>query len=645
MSDRDDSTLIQTGDPYRRMFDAHPDAMTIYDTETLGYLTVNDAAIQRYGYSRDQFLSMTIKDIRPDDDVPALLSTVSKLVGHSKSGIWQHRTADGSIILVDITSEAITFNGRPARMVLARDMTEQFEARMLLHQSEERFRLAARATSDVIWDWDISTDLIWWSEGLTELFQYEANRTEPITTGWIDRIHPDDRDRIVGEIDNFLAGRDENWSGEYRFLKKDGSEALVSDRGFAIRNAGGKALRMVGSLSDITDQRALEERLNQTQRLEVVGQLTGGIAHDFNNLLTVILGNADAIAGNLPPESTLGRLARMTHTAAERGADLTSRLLAFARKQALEPRTVDVSDLLKGMNDLLRQTMSEAVSVEISTKPDLWMCEIDPIQLETAILNLCINARDAMDNGGKLAIDVTNTHLDDDYADRHPDVTPGDYVMVAISDNGSGMTPEVAERAFEPFFTTKTAGNGTGLGLSMVYGFIKQSRGHIKIYSEVNEGTAVKLYLPRADAGTAADTPHTAPGSIPTGTERILVVEDDDLVRDYVMRQLEGLGYDVTSAGNGHEAIQILEQQADFDLLFTDVVMPGGMSGRQLAEKAAKILPGLRILYTSGYTENAIVHHGRLDAGVNLLNKPYRLTELATRVRTVIDKDPGAGQV
>jgi len=390
---------------------------------------------------------------------------------------------------------------------------------------------------------------------------------------------------------------------------------------------------------DVTEQRELESRLRQSQRLEAVGQLTGGIAHDFNNLLTVIIGNAEMLAVRLETDDTLRPLAELTLAAAERGADLTHRLLAFARRQPLEPKTVDVNLLLGNMDALLRRTLGEQIELRWVGAKRLCKAFIDASQLEGAILNLCINARDAMPKGGHITVETGNVMLDAAYAGKHLEVTPGEYVMVAVSDNGTGMTPDVLARAFEPFFTTKGQGQGSGLGLSMVHGFVKQSGGHVKIYTEVGHGTSVKLYLPRARDG-APVTLEAKDGPVTGGTERILVVEDDDHVREFAAGQLKDLGYKITVARDGVEALAILKTDANFDLLFTDVVMPGGLKGPELAAEARKLNPALRVLYTSGYTENAIVHHGRVDPGIHLLNKPYRRHDLALRIRRVLEEKP-----
>lgn len=393
---------------------------------------------------------------------------------------------------------------------------------------------------------------------------------------------------------------------------------------------------------DQTDRRRLEEQLQRSQRLESIGQLTGGIAHDFNNLLTVILGNADLLADTLPDVKHQA-LAQMIAGAAQRGAELTQRLLAFARRQALVPESMDVNRMISDMDGLLRRALGKHIEIETVRGAGLWPALVDAGQLEGALLNLAINARDAMPDGGRLTIETTNVFLDDAYCAQHQELKSGEYVMLAVSDTGSGISPRHLGRVFEPFFTTKQHGQGTGLGLAMVYGFIKQSSGHVSIYSEPGQGATVKLYLPRAPTASArgvSDNLDTFQAR--GGAETILLVEDEELVRRYAREQLTSLGYRVMEAVNGPDALETLRAHEDVDLLFTDVVMPGGMSGRALADEARKLRPGLKVLYTSGYTENAIVHHGRLDPGVRLLSKPYRRQTLARHVRAALDEGRSA---
>jgi signal transduction histidine kinase/CheY-like chemotaxis protein len=381
---------------------------------------------------------------------------------------------------------------------------------------------------------------------------------------------------------------------------------------------------------------ANEARVRQAQKMEAIGQLTGGVAHDFNNILTVITGTIEILGDAVKDHPDLAQITQMISAAASRGADLTQHLLAFARQQPLQPRSTDVNALVVDAARLLRPTLGEQIEIDSMLAHDSAPALIDPSQLSTALLNLALNARDAMPNGGKLTLETRNVLLDENYANMNSEVKPGNYVMVAVSDTGEGIPGSLLDKVFEPFFTTKDVGKGSGLGLSMVYGFIKQSNGHINIYSEEGHGTTVKLYLPQA-AG-AADAPSTETGISGSehGDESILIVEDDALVRDYVVTQISRLGYRTLAASNAAEALAIINGPEHFDLLFTDVIIPGGMNGRQLATEAQTRRPGLKILYTSGYTENAIVHHGRLDAGVLLLPKPYLSSDLARMLRTAL---------
>ncbi len=381
------------------------------------------------------------------------------------------------------------------------------------------------------------------------------------------------------------------------------------------------------------------EALRQSQKIEAVGQLTGGIAHDFNNLLQVIVGNLEVLSRSLPEEMARHRRSvALAMSGAQRASALTKRLLAFARRQPLDPKPLNVNLVIQGMSELLRRTLGEVIELETVMAGGLWTIEVDPNELESALLNLSLNARDAMPSGGKLTIEAANSHLDEAYVARHNEVAPGQYVMLSVTDTGSGMDAQTMSRVFEPFFTTKAEGKGTGLGLSQVYGFVKQSNGHIKLYSEPGRGTSVHVYLPRRQGDAAAADEQDARLTPEAFGETILVVEDDADVRAYTVGALQELGYRVIEAPNGPAAIRILEQRR-VDLVFTDVVMPGGMTGADVVKRAVQLWPGIKSLFTTGYARNAIVHHGRLDRGVQLITKPFTFDDLAAKVRDVLDRD------
>ncbi len=393
--------------------------------------------------------------------------------------------------------------------------------------------------------------------------------------------------------------------------------------------------------AEIDRRSAAEEALRQSQKLDAIGHLTGGVAHDFNNLLTIIIGNLETALRHLESwtDGSQLKLARRLASAmqgAERAATLTKRLLAFSRQQPLNPTALDVNRVLNGLSDFLRRALGEDVSLEIVGSGGVWPVEADLAELEAVILNLAVNARDAMPEGGKLTIETSNSYLDDAYCKRNADVRPGQYVQIAVTDTGSGMAKDVIDRVFEPFFTTKQSGQGTGLGLSQVYGFVKQSGGHVKIYSEVGEGTSVKIYLPRSVGKTTAPEPARGEPSRGRSGECILVVEDDADVRGYVVETLGALGYDVLDAATAEDALPLLRDNKNIRLLLTDVVMPG-MNGRKLAEEARQLQPSLKVLYMTGYSRNAIVHQGRLDPGVDLIQKPLTSEHLAAAVRKVLD--------
>jgi len=422
-------------------------------------------------------------------------------------------------------------------------------------------------------------------------------------------------------------------------------ERTLGGRVFEVRRTPMPDGGFVVTCTDLTDRVTAERTLREAQKMQAIGQLTGGVAHDFNNLLTVILGNLEAMQHILGPDHPVAGRIESAARGAERGASLTRHLLAFARRQPLEPKPLNLKRQFTDMTGLLQRTLGEHIDVRVVETAGLWDVLADPAQVESAVLNLAINARDAMPSGGRLTIETANVVLDERYARGHAEVTAGDYVMIAVTDTGTGMTPDVIDRAFEPFFTTKEAGRGTGLGLSMVFGFAKQSSGHVKIYSELGQGTSVKLYLPRVIGASAQYERPAEPVQLPAQSATILVVEDDEAVREVVVLHLRDFGYSVIEAADGTEALQRAQETRSLDMVLTDVVLPGPMRGKQLVQHLSDIAPGIKVLFMSGYTENAIVHHGKLDDGVQLLSKPFKRDQLARKVAEVLGHAANDGNV
>ncbi len=548
--------------------------------------------------------------------------------------------------------------------VLFVDISTRKAAEEAIRASEMRFRLMAQSMPNHVWTADAAGQIDWYND---RVYAYGGLPHGSLDgAGWQLLVHPDD---LPGAIAAWAqaAVTGAAYETEFRLRRHDGAYRWHIARAVPVLDAEGAVARWVGTSTDIEDQKAaeaalsdlattLEQRveartaelvkaqdaLRQSQKMESMGNLTGGVAHDFNNLLQVISGNLQLLAGELAGNSKAEQRIRSAMTGVTRGSRLASQLLAFGRRQPLVPKVVNLGRFIRDMDDLLRRALGEAVEIETIIAGGLWNTLIDPGNVENALLNLAINARDAMDGRGRLTIEAGNAFLDSTYADFHPEVTPGQYVLLAVTDTGTGMSPEVMEKVFEPFFTTKPEGKGTGLGLSMVYGFVKQSGGHIKIYSEPGHGTTIKLYLPRSmqseDVLIDVET-----GPITGGGETILVAEDDEAVRETVVGLLADLGYRVLKAKDAASALTIIESGMPIDLLFTDVVMPGQLKSTELARKARERLPHLAVLFTSGYTENAIVHGGRLDDGVELLSKPYTREALARKLRQLLGSGPQAG--
>jgi PAS domain S-box-containing protein len=507
-----------------------------------------------------------------------------------------------------------------------------------LEETERRFGLLVEGVTDyAIYMLDPEGKVVNWNAGAERIKGY---RPEEIIGRHFSLFYTEeDRRNGIPQKVIATATRINKFEAEGWRVRKDGSTFWASVVVNAIRDPSGRLLGFAKITRDLTERRAAEERIRQAQKMEAVGQLTGGIAHDFNNLLAVVSGNIEALQRRLPKgaDDDLRRRADAALRATMRAALLTDRLLAFSRRQPLEPKFISVNALITGISEMLRRTLGESVLILTVLAAGVWPTFVDSNQLESALLNLAVNARDAMPDGGKLTIEAANVYLDDDYS-AGAEVPAGQYVGIFVSDTGTGMTPEVIAKAFEPFFTTKEVGKGTGLGLSQVYGFIKQSGGHVKIYSEVGSGTTIKLYLPRYFSSESVNEGQPAAVSVPQGKgETILLVEDEADVRTSAVDMLRELGYRVIEAPDGSGGLRLLDAHREINLLFTDVGLPGGMNGRQLADEAQRRRAGLKVLFMSGYARNAIVHHGRLDPGVELIMKPFTYAGLAAKIRRVLD--------
>jgi len=636
---------LEWDDRCRALFGLHPGATVSYETAFLAGLHPDD----REG--ADAAVRAAL-----DPAGTGIFDTEYRTIG-IEDGFERHIHAQGLAM----------FEGQdPIRLIgTVQDVTADRQAQASLREVEERLRLAGRATNDAVWDWNFRDDHVTWNIALQHAYGHRLEDVEPTGEWWLDHIHPDDQQRINHSIHAVIDGEGTDWTDEYRFARGDGSYADVLDRGYVLRTPAGEPLRMVGAMQDMSARKAVERQLEedrrrlieevetktaerdraedalrQSQKMEAVGQLTGGLAHDFNNLLTGISGALEMMQIRIA-QGRVGEIDKYSvaaQGAVRRAAALTHRLLAFSRRQTLDPKPVNSNRLIFDLEELIRRTVGPQIEVETVGKAGIWTTLVDPNQLENALLNLCINARDAMPDGGRITIETANKWLDDAAA-RERDLEPGQYVSICVTDTGTGMTPEVISRAFDPFFTTKPLGEGTGLGLSMIYGFARQSGGHVRIYSEVGTGTTMCLYLPRhfmedeesEDATVIPSLSEQAASKEPRrGT--ILVVDDEPTVRLLVVEIAQELGYDVTEAMDGPGAMRLLQNGVAIDLLITDVGLPGGMNGRQVADAALSLLPDLKVLFITGYAENAVIGNGQLAPNMALVTKPFAMDALAKRI-------------
>jgi PAS domain S-box-containing protein len=625
--------LRQQTEERRRIFETSQDLILVMNSR--GYLVqISPSCETILGYRPDEMIGRSGEDfIHPDD-----LGTSRTEMRAARRG-ERTKISDTRVFHKNGRAVPLSWLGTWSEPVkrfffVGRDMTEALRAQQNLLESEQLARGIIKTALDAFVQMDESGCIIDWNSQAENVFGW--SRAEAIGRQLVEMIVPEQH-RVAHRagLERFLHTGEARILGrrmEIEALRRDGREIKVELSITELKRRDGIVFN--GFIRDLTDKLTAEDRIRHAEKMEAVGQLTGGIAHDFNNILTVITGTIEILAEAVAGQPQLAAITGMIDAAASRGAELTQHLLAFARKQPLQPRETDINTLIIDTAKLLRPTLGERIEIESVFEDEVCAATVDPNQLATALINLALNARDAMPNGGKLILETGFVVLDDNYAGSNEDVRPGRYAMIAVSDTGVGIASDILDKVFDPFFTSKGPGKGTGLGLSMVYGFVKQSAGHIKIYSEEGHGTTIKMYLPPGTGAAVAAEPIVP--AVEGGHETILVVEDDRLVRDYVLTQLHSLGYVTLEAANAAEALALIEANRHFDLLFTDIIMPGAMNGRELADEIERRRPGSKVLYTSGYTENAIIHHGRLDTGVLLLAKPYRKSDLASMIRMAL---------
>ena len=632
---KDDTAAQESESQYRLLFESNPHPLLVYDAETLRFLTVNEKAITLYGYSREEFLSLTLEDIRSQDDLPEHtdgLSTREPNVQYS--GLHRHKKKDGSIIETETYSNDILFQKRRARLVLAIDITERRRDEEAIRASEERFSKAFSASP-------VPMSITTYDEGryidVNESFLQNSGYTREEIIGRTTtdiNLYADPGERA--RLKQILKEQGRIRNAEVRRRVKSG-EVRVALASSEIINLDGEQC-ILTTTNDITDRRRLEEQLLHSQKMESVGRLAGGVAHDFNNLLTAIIGYGQLLLTSFDKSDPRYVHAEEIENAGKRAATLTNQLLAFSRKQVIKSQLLDLNAVVTNIEKMLQRLIGEDIELATVLRPDVGCVMADPGQIEQVLMNLAVNARDAMPRGGKLTIETSNTLLDENYAREHIGVQPGRYVMLAVSDAGFGMDKETQARIFEPFFTTKEIGKGTGLGLSTVYGIVKQSGGNIWVYSEPDRGTTFKIYLPFVDE-VAATIKKSEPFTEPTmGVETILLVEDEEIVRKFTREILELNGYKVIEATGGEEALRIAQEYDEkIDLLVTDVVMPQ-IGGRALANAIGITRPDIKALYLSGYTDETMVQHGLLERATAFLQKPFTPQMLASKVREVLDE-------
>ena len=631
---RSQQVLQESEERYRLLFENNPNPMWVYDLQTLAFLAVNNAAIQHYGYSREEFFAMTIKDIRPPEDVPALIERVARVPqGFGVAGTWRHRKRDGTIIDVDITGHTVTFGWRSAELILVRDVTDHKRAEQAIRASEERFQVFMNNSPAVAFMKDEEGRHLYVNEPFARCF----GRPQREWIGKLDiELWPADVAKQLRENDLLVMAGDHVVELEEMVPTPDGKPHYWLVFKFPFRDPSGQKV-LAGMGIDTTDRKRLEVQLRQAQKMEAIGQLAGGVAHDFNNLLTVISGYSELLQHHLSHDEPLRRQAEQIKIAGDRASALTRQLLAFSRQQVLRPVVLDLNVVVTNLLQMLPRLIGEHIELKTALDPQPTFVKTDPGQLEQVLLNLAINARDAMPGGGTLTTETSHVALDEAACGRLGTILPGLYVQLTVRDTGCGMDAATQARIFEPFFTTKDLGKGTGLGLATVYGIVTQSHGAISVNSAPGRGASFAVYFPTSECRSESPKDGTTSLEPESGWETVLVVEDQTGVRGFVRNLLMLNGYRVLEAADGSEALRICRQHpGEIQLVVTDLVMPG-MSGRELVERITNEQPDIKVLYMSGYTDDSVVHTGVAQAGLAFLQKPFSPTMFTHKVREVLD--------
>jgi PAS domain S-box-containing protein len=599
----------------------------------------NQAATRLYGHSAEEAIGQNLSITVP----PNLKNETTELLETVAAGkrVQQFETVrqrkDRSLIEVSFSVSPII--GPDGNIIggstVVHDISSRKRMEEKLRRSEERFRLVSHATKDAIWDLDIRSGKTWRCENFWEHFGYPPRDTEPDMAGWKDLLHPEDRDRVWNGFQTALLRWAESYEVEYRFRRADDSYAVVLDRAYIVYNEHGQPTRAIGAITDLSDRRELEEQFRQAQRMEAVGQLAGGVAHDFNNLLMVITTYTELASEQLRPEDKLHKNLAEVLKAAERAAALTHQLLAFSRKQVLSPRIIDVNTVIEECLKMIQRLIGEDIELNVSLGETLWAVEADAGQIVQVLMNLCVNARDAMPNGGELRIETSNISVDVKKAKERPAFVPGEYVALVVSDEGTGMTTEVQAHLFDPFFTTKESGKGTGLGLSTVYGIVKQSGGYIWVDSELGRGSSFTICLPAIQAALTPTVTQEITKAEGQG-ETVLLAEDENALRESISTYLNQHGYNVLEATDGADALRVAKEHAEtIQVLITDVILPK-LSGAELAREVATMSPNAMTLYISGYTDRGLVEYDPADPTVGFLQKPFALRVLLEKLGEMI---------